>query len=91
MMINLTLGDYEELRFELIDQAKKDYIKALKRFNKNVEDGYALLDIMALERFFHSRWFSELTEIEPDIIIDFNRKKYLREEVRNIGRSFNDR
>ena len=66
----------EQLGNAIILQAVKDYRAALKIYRKNPDNISANRDIVDVECFFHSRWFSVLTELDGDMFI-----RKLKEEV----------
>mgnify|MGYP001457150502 FL=1 len=57
--------NYEELANGIVMQAGKDYRAALKK----PEGGAAISMQREVERFFRSAWFSELTDVEPKVIL----------------------
>ena len=63
-----TVDPYEKLATAIIVQAAEDYKKKLKCHESTV----------AIERFFHSHWFTKLSggSVNPDFIL-----KRLRREV----------
>lgn len=69
---------YERLANAIIISAVRDYRSALKRLKKNPRSRDAMQEAMECERFFHSRWYSTLTAVDGDYLID-----RLREEARS--------
>lgn len=69
---------YEQLANAIILQAVKDYRYALKRIKMNPANKAAMSDAMECERFFRSSWYSALTSVDGEYLI--NR---LREEVKS--------
>lgn len=67
-MNNIPVDCYETLANAIIFQAVKDYRKALKRDARG--------SMREIERFFRSEWFSVLTNVNPEILI-----QKLEEEV----------
>ena len=55
----------ENLRFGIVEQAVDDYFSLLAGFITPTTD----CNIVELERFFYSDWFSVLCKLEPDYII----------------------
>lgn len=60
---------YRELANAIVVQAAKDYKKAVKRRRKYPKDEDAQREIRDLRRFFHSGWYSMLTEVDGDRLI----------------------
>ena len=52
---------YDALANAIILQACKDYRRALRGYKKN--------EIIKIRKFFHSQWYSELTNISGDCIL----------------------
>lgn len=70
MSRNSSHDPYEELANAIILQAVKDYRdanKKLARGRKNRDAQYMRDDCL---HFFRSGWFSALTEIDPEFLID---------------------
>lgn len=65
----MELNPYGELANAIVALAAKDYIKAVKRRRKHPDDKDALKEIQDLRRFFHSGWYSMLTEVDGDMLI----------------------
>lgn len=61
---------YEELANAVILQAVKDYRSALRQLRMNREDKVALADAMECERFFRSPWYTALTSVDGDYLIN---------------------
>ena len=53
---------YQALANGIIEQAAKDYRATA----------------MEVERFFHSQWYSQLTQIDPDYLIEKLRKEAVK-------------
>lgn len=71
--------DYNEKGLEnlangIIIQAVKDYRKALKGFSLNGKSNAAV--ITECERFFRSKWFRVLTNVDGEYLIINIRKEY---------------
>lgn len=60
---------YENLANAIIIQAASDYRKALADLKRNSDYKMALETKAECECFFRSAWFSTLTQLNPDIII----------------------
>lgn len=61
---------YEKLANAIILQAVNDYRKALKRLKKNPENKMASYTKKECERFFRSGWYTSLTAINPEMLIE---------------------
>lgn len=61
--------NYKGLANAIIIQAVKDYRKALKRLKKS-PNKITLAEKDKIERFFHSTWFSVLSNLEGEVIIN---------------------
>ena len=69
------MDGYEELANAIIVKAAKDYRTAIRKQRKRPDDRKALMDARALERFFHSRWYRTLTDVDGDFLINQIRKE----------------
>ncbi|MDA8227030.1 MAG: hypothetical protein M0T74_04895 [Desulfitobacterium hafniense] len=67
---------FEKLANAIIIQAVKDYRFALKKLAKHPRNDSALYTKREVERFFHSGFFSNLTSLNPEMLI-----RKLQEEV----------
>lgn len=65
---------WEDLANGIIKQAADDYKKALKRIKKTNHLN-AAQEIHSLNRWFRGDWFSMLTQVDPEYIIE-NLNKY---------------
>ena len=70
------MNPYKELANAIIVQAVKDYRDAVERLRYTPDDKSALHDKRSIERFFHSEWFSILTDLNGELLL-----KKLKEEV----------
>ena len=61
---------YERLANAIILQAVKDYRRTLKRLSRRPHDSDSKEDKMDLEEFFSSDWFSILTSLDPEVLIE---------------------
>ena len=61
---------YERLANAIILQAVKDYRRTLKRLSKRPHDSDIKKDKMDLEELFRSDWFSTLTSLDPEVLIE---------------------
>ena len=60
---------YEQLANGIILQAVKDYRNALRRLKKHPYNSAALTTKLDTEQFFHSLWFTTLTDIDAEVLI----------------------
>ena len=61
---------YQNLANAIVLSAVKDYRDALKRLNKKPNNKLAADERDDIERFFRSGYFTILTEIDPEYLID---------------------
>lgn len=66
---------YQALANAIVEQAVKDYRKALCRLKQRPGCTIAMVTVREVESFFHSAWYAQLTEIDPDYLIDRLRKE----------------
>lgn len=69
---------WEDLANGIIKQATDEYKKALERIKKTDHYGWKLnaaQEIHSLNRWFRGKWFSMLTQVDPEYIIE-NLNKY---------------
>ena len=75
-MINYDIRQpWEDLANGIIEQVADDYKKALKRIKKS-KQLKAAQEIHSLNRWFRSEWFSMLTQVDPEYIIEKLNKYY---------------
>ena len=67
---------YEDLANAIVITAVKDYRDVLKKLNKHPNSNHLKHTKNDIERFFRSKWYSVLTDIDPEFLI-----KKLNEEV----------
>ena len=60
---------YEELANAIVLQAFKDYRKALFKLVQEPEEWKHRSSKKKLERFFHSKWYRTLTNLNPAILM----------------------
>ena len=60
---------YEELANAIVLQAFKDYRKALFKLVQEPEEWKHRSSKKKLERFFHSKWYRTLTDLNPEILM----------------------
>lgn len=63
------MDPYEKLANAIILRAVKDYRKALKALKRNPDNCRASDTANEMERFFRSRWFSTLTAVDGEMLI----------------------
>ena len=82
-MICVLGGDpYENLANAIILQAVMDYRHALRKLRKSSEDYQAKDRIAEVERFFRSRWYSLLTDVDGEMILERLRKEVQHDKRR---------
>ena len=64
-----------DLANAIIIQAAKDYRAALRRQRRNPDSEAARRVISEVERFFRSKWFTCLTEVKGEYLIERIRKE----------------
>lgn len=60
---------YEALANAIVKSAAEDYMKALKALKRNSNSRSAVQNVEDNERFFHSAWYSVLTDVDGDYLI----------------------
>lgn len=60
----------ESLANAIILQAVKDYRMALKALRENPNSGSAKASKREVERFFRSPWYSALSDVSPEFLIE---------------------
>jgi hypothetical protein len=71
------MDPYEKLANAIVLLAAKDYRSALKRLKKYPSDREAKAAVLELERFFRSGWYSVLTSVDGEYLIENLRKEVL--------------
>lgn len=66
---------WEDLANGIIEQAADDYKRSLKKIKKS-KQLRAAQEIHSLNRWFRSEWFSMLTQIDPEYLIQNLNKIY---------------
>lgn len=61
---------YEELVNAVILKAVEDYRRALRKLDRSEDDINALFSVREVERFFQSKWFTSLCDLDGKTIID---------------------
>lgn len=72
------MDPYEALANAVIIQAAKDYRKALRILRNNPRKKAAMREAEECEDFFRSKWYTCLTNVEGEYMIE-----RLRQEVKN--------
>lgn len=62
--------NYENLANAIVLQAAEDYRRVLRWLSNAPNDRTARGEKQHLERFFRGKWFSTLTNIEPERLIE---------------------
>lgn len=60
---------YEVLANEIIIRAATDYKQALKKLKKHPHDKHAAERIAECEKFFRSRWYRKLTDVDGEFLM----------------------
>lgn len=61
---------YEDLANAIVITAVKDYRDVLKKLKKHPNSNYLKHTKNEIERFFRSKWYSVLTDIDPEFLIE---------------------
>ncbi|MDW7651722.1 MAG: hypothetical protein SCK29_14440 [Bacillota bacterium] len=61
---------YERLANAIVFQAVRDYRNTLKMLKKHPKNGSALYTKREVERFFRSNWYTTLTAVDPEMLIE---------------------
>ena len=72
---------YESLANAIVMQAVKDYRIALLHLQKRPDNKSYQIEVAALERFFRSGWYGEITNLNAEYLI-----RRVNEEVRRNDR-----
>lgn len=64
------MSPYERLANAIILKAVDDYRRALRKLNRCGDDINALHIVREVERFFRSKWFADLCNLDGEILID---------------------
>lgn len=67
---------YENLAYEIVLTACRDYRRVLIKLKRNVTDVDAKMEKESLERFFYSEWFGILSQANPKELV-----RRIQEEV----------
>lgn len=74
----MTTHPYEELALAIVKQAALDYKKALKVLANHPDNGSARYTKRKIERFFRSKWFKCLTDIDGLWLIKSMKEEFLK-------------
>jgi hypothetical protein len=69
------MDPYENLANAIILQTVRDYRYALKQIKMNPANKTAMSDAMECERFFRSGWYSAITNVDGEHLINKLREK----------------
>ena len=61
---------YESLAEGIVAEACKDYRKASRKLKKDPDDYRAFLTKRECERFFRSKYFGIICDLDPDILMN---------------------
>ena len=65
----------QNLANAIVEMAARDYKNSLIRLKRHPDDLRAAGHKRECERFFHSRWYSMLTSVDPEYIMERIRKE----------------
>ena len=68
---------WEELANAIVLRAVNDYRLALRALMKAPENKRAMAMAMEVEKFFHSDWYTLLTDVDEEYLIEKLRKEAL--------------
>lgn len=66
----ITTEGCQALANAIVAQAAKDYRAAIRQLKKHPDSQKTAALKLECERFFHSRWYSQLTGVDPNYILD---------------------
>lgn len=69
MSKNSNLDPYEELANAIVLQAVRDYREAVKKLSRGRRNRDAQFTKEECLRFFRSKWFALLTDLDPEFLI----------------------
>lgn len=78
---------YENLANAIIVQAVNDYVRAIRAFAKNKGGVNAERTKRDVLIFFHSEWFTILTKIDLDVLINKIHKEVFDNDYKTILKS----
>ena len=61
---------YHRLANAIVEQAAKDYRSALKALARDSDNAYIQDEVKSLERFFRSRWYGILTNVDGEYLME---------------------
>ena len=64
------MDPWHSLANAIVIQAAKDYRAAIRQLKKHPDSQKTAALKLECERFFHSRWYSQLTGVDPNYILD---------------------
>lgn len=67
---------YENLANGIIELAILDYVDAQKKLLKNPQDKVSKNMIQNVERFMRSDWFTVLTDLDPQYLLEKTKERY---------------
>ena len=74
----MKIRPYEELAHGIIKQAALDYKNALRVLAQHPENGSARYTKRKIERFFRSKWFKCLTDIDGIWLIKTMKEEFMK-------------
>lgn len=73
--MELKLTPWRNLANAIIEQAAKDYMRALRKLKKQPTNERAKQEKASIEKFLRSPWYEELTDIDGDRLITMLQKE----------------
>lgn len=61
---------YQRLANAIVEEAAKDYRSALKALARDSDNAYIQDEVKSLERFFRSRWYGILTNVDGEYLME---------------------
>lgn len=64
------MDGYQALANAIVEQAVIDYRRARRKLTKDPKHETAQVTVKGIERFIRSSWYSMLTNVDPDALMD---------------------
>lgn len=64
------MDGYQALANAIVEQAVVDYRRARHKLTKDPKHETAQVTVKGIERFIRSSWYSMLTNVDPDALMD---------------------
>lgn len=69
------MDGYQALANAIVEQAVTDYRRARRKLTKDPKHETAQVTVKGIERFIRSSWYSMLTNVDPDALMDRLKKE----------------